>query len=93
MASFTTEAAAASGTALWGRRPRFPWGQCGGTVLAVSGEETLGMTFAHSNNLGRLGDGKLMFQNTVEHLNPRECRQNNYLMVSYWGKCEWGVGL
>ncbi len=28
------------------------------------------MTFAHSNNLGRLGDGKLMFQNTVEHLNP-----------------------
>ena len=47
-----------------------PMGQYGGTILALSGEETLGMTFAHSNNLGRLGDGKLMFQNTVEHLNP-----------------------
>ena len=28
------------------------------------------MTFAHSYNLGSLSDGKLVFQNTVEHLNP-----------------------
>ena len=28
------------------------------------------MTFAHSHNLGSLGDGKLVFQNAVEHLNP-----------------------
>ena len=47
-----------------------PVGQCSGTMLAVSGEETLGVTFTHSHDLGGLGDGKLVFQNTVEHLNP-----------------------
>ena len=45
-------------------------GQCGGTVLAVSREETFGGTFTHSHNLGCLGDGKLVFQNAVENLNP-----------------------
>ena len=45
-------------------------GQCGGTVPAVSGEETLGVAFADSHDLGSLGDGKLVFQNAVEHLNP-----------------------
>ena len=45
-------------------------GQCGGTVLAVSREETFGVTFTHSHNLGCLGDGKLVFQNAVENLNP-----------------------
>ena len=45
-------------------------GQCGRTVVAVSGEETLGVAFAHSHNLGSLGDGKMVFQNAVEHLNP-----------------------
>ena len=44
-------------------------GQCGGTVLAISGEETLGVTFAYSHDLGSLGDGELVFQNAVEHLN------------------------
>ena len=47
-----------------------PVGQRGSTVLAVTGEETLGVTFTHSHDLGGLGDGKLVFQNTVEHLNP-----------------------
>ena len=47
-----------------------PMGQCGGTVPAVSGEETLGVAFADSHDLGSLGDGKLVFQNTVEYLNP-----------------------
>ena len=47
-----------------------PVGQRGGTMLAVSGEETLGVTFTHSHDLGGLGDGKLVFQNAVEHLNP-----------------------
>ena len=47
-----------------------PMGQCGGTVLAVRREETLGVAFAHSHDLGSLGDGKLVFQNTVEYLNP-----------------------
>ena len=47
-----------------------PVGQRGGTVLAVTGEETLGVTFTHSHDLGGLGDGKLVFQNAVEHLNP-----------------------
>ena len=47
-----------------------PMGQCGGTVPAVSREETLGVAFAHSHDLGGLGDGKLVFQNTVENLNP-----------------------
>ena len=47
-----------------------PVGQCGGTVLAISREETLGVTLAHSHNLGCLGDGKLVFQNAVENLNP-----------------------
>ena len=28
------------------------------------------MTLAHSHYLGCLGDGKLVFQNTVENLNP-----------------------
>ena len=28
------------------------------------------MTFTHSHNLGCLGDGKLVFQNAVENLNP-----------------------
>ena len=28
------------------------------------------MTFTHSHDLGSLGDGKLVFQNTVEYLNP-----------------------
>ncbi len=42
-----------------------PMGQCGGTALAVSGEETLGVAFAHSHDLGSLGDGKPVFQNTV----------------------------
>ena len=28
------------------------------------------MTFTHSHDLGCLGNGKLVFQNTVEHLNP-----------------------
>ena len=28
------------------------------------------MTFAHSHDLGGLRDGKLVFQNTVEYLNP-----------------------
>ena len=45
-------------------------GQCGGTVLPVSGEQTLGVTFAHSHDLGSLGDGKVIFQNAVENLNP-----------------------
>ena len=47
-----------------------PVSQCGGTVFAVGREETLGMTFAYSHNLGSLGDGKVVFQNAVEHLNP-----------------------
>ena len=68
--SFTTAAAAASGTALWGRPPPVAVGQCGSTVLAVSREKAFGMTFAHSHNLGCLGDGKLVFQNAVENLNP-----------------------
>ena len=45
-------------------------GQCGGAVLAVSGEETLGVAFTDSHDLGGLGDGKLVLQNAVEHLNP-----------------------
>ena len=28
------------------------------------------MTFTHSHDLGSLGDGKLVFQNAVGHLNP-----------------------
>ena len=28
------------------------------------------MAFADSHDLGSLGDGKLVFQNTVEYLNP-----------------------
>ena len=47
-----------------------PVGQCGRTVLAVSREETLGVTLAHSHDLGGLGDGKMVFQNAVENLNP-----------------------
>ena len=47
-----------------------PVSQCGGTVFAVGREETLGMTFAYSHNPGSLGDGKVVFQNAVEHLNP-----------------------
>ena len=47
-----------------------PMGQCGGTVPAVSREETLGVAFAHSHDLGGLRDGKLVFQNTAEYLNP-----------------------
>ena len=47
-----------------------PVGQCGRTDLAVSREEALGVTLAHSHDLGSLGDGKLVFQNAVEHLNP-----------------------
>ena len=43
---------------------------CGGTVLAVSREETLGMAFNRSYDLGGLGYGKPVFQNAVEHLNP-----------------------
>ena len=53
-----------------GPTPPVPVGQCGRTVLAVSREEPLGMTFTHSHNLGCLGDGKLVFQNAVENLNP-----------------------
>ena len=47
-----------------------PVRQCGSAVLAVSREKAFGMTFAHSHNLGSLGDGKLVFQNAVEHLDP-----------------------
>ena len=47
-----------------------PMGQCSGTVLAISGEETLGVAFTHSHDPGSLGDGKLVFQNAVEYLNP-----------------------
>ena len=47
-----------------------PVGQCGRTDLAVSREEALGVTLAHSHDLGSLGDGKLVFQNAVENLNP-----------------------
>ena len=47
-----------------------PVGQCGGVVLAVSGEQTLGVAFADSHGPGSLGDGELVFQNAVEHLNP-----------------------
>ena len=47
-----------------------PVGQCGRTDLAVSREETLGVALAHSHDLGSLGDGKLVFQNAVENLNP-----------------------
>ena len=47
-----------------------PVGQCGGTALAVSHEEALGVTLAHSHDPGCLGGGKLVFQNTVENLNP-----------------------
>ena len=28
------------------------------------------MTFAYSHDPGSLGDGKVVFQNAVEHLNP-----------------------
>ena len=47
-----------------------PVGQCGGTVSAVSGEQTLGMALTHSHDHGSLGDGKLVFQDTVEYLDP-----------------------
>ena len=53
-----------------GPTPPVAVGQRGGTVLTVSGEETLGVAFTHSHDLGGLGDGKLVFQNAVEHLNP-----------------------
>ena len=58
------------GNGIVGPTPPVPVGQCGSTVLAVSREEPLGMTFTHSHNLGCLGDGKLVFQNAVENLNP-----------------------
>ena len=58
------------GDGIVGPAPSVPVGQCGGTDLAVSREEPLGMTFTHSHNLGCLGDGKLVFQNAVENLNP-----------------------
>ena len=45
-------------------------GQCGDTVPAVSGKETLGVAFANFHDLGSLGDGKVVFQNAVEHLDP-----------------------
>ena len=47
-----------------------PVGQRGGTMLAVTGEETLGVAFADSHDLCGLGDGELVFQNAVDHLNP-----------------------
>ena len=47
-----------------------PVGQCGHTALAVSGEEALGVAFADSHGPGSLGDGELVFQNSVERLNP-----------------------
>ncbi len=47
-----------------------PVGQGGGTVSAVSGEETFGMALTYSHYLRSLGDGKLAFQNTVEYLDP-----------------------
>ena len=45
-------------------------GQCSGAILAIGGEETFGVTLADSHDLGGLGDGKLVFQNAVEDLNP-----------------------
>ena len=47
-----------------------PMGQCNGTIPAIGGEKTLGVAFTDSHDLGGLGYGKLVFQNTVEHLNP-----------------------
>ncbi len=45
-------------------------GQRGGTVPAVGREKTLGVSFADTHDLGCLGDGELVFQNAVEHLDP-----------------------
>ena len=47
-----------------------PVSHCGGTVPAVSRQQTLGVAFTYSHNFGSLSDGQLVFQNTVEHLNP-----------------------
>ena len=47
-----------------------PMGQRRGTVPAVSSQKALGVAFADSHDLGGLGDGKLVFQNAVEHLDP-----------------------
>ena len=47
-----------------------PMGQCGGAVPAVGSEDSLDLAFTDSHDLGSLGDGKLVFQNAVKHLNP-----------------------
>ncbi len=45
-------------------------GDCGGTVPAVGRQKALGMTFTYSHDLGSLGNGKVVFQNAVEYLDP-----------------------
>ena len=47
-----------------------PVGQWGGAMLAESGEKALGVTFTHSHDLYSPGGGKVVFQDTVEHLDP-----------------------
>ena len=42
-------------------------GQGGDTVLAVGSQHLAGMAWGHAQHLGSLGDGKLVFQNGVQH--------------------------
>ena len=42
-------------------------GEGGGALLAIGRQQPAGVAFAHSQQLGGLGDGHLVFQNGVQH--------------------------
>ena len=43
-------------------------GEGGGTLLAVAGQHPAGVSLTHPQKLGGLGDGHLVFQNGVQHV-------------------------
>ena len=45
-------------------------GQDGGALLAVAGQHPAGVSLTHPQKLGGLGDGRLVFQNGVQHVEP-----------------------
>ena len=45
-------------------------GDCGGAVLAVGRQQTLGVALTESHNIRGLGNGKVVFQYAVEHFDP-----------------------
>ena len=56
------------GNGVGGTSSPVPVGQCRGALFAIGCQDAPGMTFGHPQNFSCLGNRKLVFQNTVQHV-------------------------